>query len=605
MTGIFTLLLLFIPGSKAKAADVPSTWKSVSFNDGIRYSQWVINSRISDFYGNKTQRGFNTYDASGNKIGNSKGTQDFDYVPGLVAKAILEAYANYSTFDWSKPWFYSVMNYAKDNSYTKKTSEKGITLDNMNACKMYFPLMESGVLDNSAASTGANTITAVIDNLKTYNTQYVIGGSESGVASSTNETVKSMFGGWFHKPAYTDQMWCDGLYMGAALLAQIINYKNSVHNITASTDKSDDWDLIAKQFTISWKQLYNNSKGLLYHAFTANPKDDASSAWTGISNTTGSEVYHSEAFWGRAIGWYFLALVDVLEQMPSGNKNRETLRGYLQNLASGLAKYQDAETGCWYQVIDEKDNNLTGNYLESSCTCLFAAAYLKAVRLELLPTGGEYNYKTIGENAFKGAVNQFMKCDTFGPTGATVQLVHNCASAGLGGDKKRSGSRDYYINGSDVGQTNTYTEGKVMGAFIMAATEYEKANPKSIRLSSDLAPSYSLTKGESIKVEASGEGSASYQWYDAKTSKDVSGATDASFAPEASGSYYCKITPASTSAKTRATSDEFITTGVTQVTVSKAVASSDIFSLSITYDKVYSLASGSDLNLTSEYATVT
>lgn len=237
MTGIFTLLLLFIPGSKAKAADVPSTWKSVSFNDGIRYSQWVINSRISDFYGNKTQRGFNTYDASGNKIGNSKGTQDFDYVPGLVAKAILEAYANYSTFDWSKPWFYSVMNYAKDNSYTKKTSEKGITLDNMNACKMYFPLMESGVLDNSAASTGANTITAVIDNLKTYNTQYVIGGSESGVASSTNETVKSMFGGWFHKPAYTDQMWCDGLYMGAALLAQIINYKNNVHNITVSTDK--------------------------------------------------------------------------------------------------------------------------------------------------------------------------------------------------------------------------------------------------------------------------------------------------------------------------------------------------------------------------------
>lgn len=605
MTGIFTLLLLFILGSKAKAADVPSTWKSVSFNDGIRYSQWVINSRISDFYGNKTQRGFNTYDASGNKIGNSKGTQDFDYVPGLVAKAILEAYANYSTFDWSKPWFYSVMNYAKDNSYTKKTSEKGITLDNMNACKMYFPLMESGVLDNSAASTGANTITAVIDNLKTYNTQYVIGGSESGVASSTNETVKSMFGGWFHKPAYTDQMWCDGLYMGAALLAQIINYKNNVHNITVSTDKSDDWDLIAKQFTISWNNLYNNSKGLLYHAFTANPGDNASSAWTGISNTTGSEVYHSEAFWGRAMGWYFLALVDVLEQMPSNNANRETLKGYLQNLASGLAKYQDAETGCWYQVIDEKDNNLTGNYLESSCTCLFAAAYLKAVRLELLPTGGEYNYKTIGENAFKGAVNQFMKCDTFGPTGATVQLVHNCASAGLGGDKKRSGSRDYYINGSDVGQTNTYTEGKVMGAFIMAATEYEKANPKSIRLSSDLAPSYSLTKGESIKVEASGEGSASYQWYDAKTSKEVSGATDASFAPEASGSYYCKITPASTSAKTRATSDEFITTGVTQVTVSKAVASSDIFSLSITYDKVVTVSGSATIDITDSHATIT
>ncbi|MGM9713970.1 MAG: glycoside hydrolase family 88 protein [Prevotella sp.] len=577
MTGIFTLLLLCLSGSKAKAADVPSTWKSVNFNDGIRYSQWVINSRISDFYGNQTQRGFNTYDASGNKISSSKGTQKFDYVPGLVAKAILEAYANYSTFDWSKPWFYSVMNYAKDNTYTLiakegATSFSGITLDNMNACKMYFPLMAADALSTDAKSKGETAIANVLTDMNKYNSMYVIGGSESGVASSTNETVKSMFGGWFHKPEYTDQMWCDGLYMGAALLAQIINYKNSTTNV----DATNDWDLIAKQFTISWNQLYNSSKGLLYHAFTANPKDDASSAWSGISNTTGSEVYHSEAFWGRAMGWYFLALVDVLEQMPSDNKNRETLRGYLQNLASGLANYQDAETGCWYQVIDEKDNTLTGNYLESSCTCLFAAAYLKAVRLGLLSTDGK-DYKTIGENAFKGAVNQFMKCDTFGPTGATVQLVHNCASAGLGGTANRSGSRDYYINGSDVGQTNTYTEGKVMGAFIMAATEYEKANPKSIRLSSDLAPSYSLTKGESIKVEALGEGTATYQWYDSQKAEAV--ATEASFTPEASGSYYCKITVTpTTSAKTRAASTETydITTGVTVVTVSEESTSTDV-----------------------------
>lgn len=613
MTGIFTFLLLFIPGSKAKADDVPSTWKSVSFNDGIRYSQWVINSRISDFYGNDTKRGFNTYDANGNKIGGSLGTQKFDYVPGLVAKAILEAYANYSTFDWSKPWFYSVMNYAKDNTYTLIAKEGAtdfskITLDNMNACKIYFPLMAADALSTDAKSKGETAIANVLTDMKKYNSMYVIGGSKSGVASSTNETVKSMFGGWFHKPAYTDQMWCDGLYMGAALLAQIINYKNNVHNITVSTDKSDDWDLIAKQFTISWNNLYNSSKGLLYHAFTANPKDNASTAWTGISNTTGSEVYHSEAFWGRAMGWYFLALVDVLEQMPSYNKNRETLKGYLQNLASGLARYQDAETGCWYQVIDEKDNPLTGNYLESSCTSLFAAAYLKAVRLGLLTNTGEFNYKTIGENAFKGAVNQFMKCDSYNPGEATtVQLVHNCASAGLGGTAKRSGSRDYYINGSDVGQTNTYTEGKVMGAFIMAATEYEKANPKSIRLSSDLAPSYSLTKGESIKVEASGEGSASYQWYDA--SGAITGAESYSYAPTTTGKYYCKITvtPKSTSAKTRAASDGTyeITTRATDVTVSEAVASSEIFSLTITYNQVYSLASGSDLNLTPEYATVT
>ena len=550
---IILFLLIAFSAAGAKAAGVPTSWKAVAFNENIRYSQWVINSRISDFYGNTTQRGFNTYDKDGKQTGSSKGNQAFDYVPGLVAKAILEAYANYSTFDWSKPWFYSVMNYAKEKTYKLVTTPEatdfsGITLDNMNACKMYFPLMKTGALSDGAKSTGETAITNVLTDMKKYNELYVIGnGSASGVKNSTNATVQSMFGGWFHKPSYKDQMWCDGLYMGAALLAQIVNYKNSTTNV----DGTSDWDLITKQFTISWNQLYDSKKGLLYHAFTANPKDAASSAWAGISNTSGSEVYHSEAFWGRAMGWYFLALVDVLEQMPSNNSNRATLIGYLEQLAAGLAKYQDG-TGCWYQVVDEKEEALTGNYLESSCTSLFAAAYLKAYRLGFLTSNGTYDYKTIGVNAFKGAVNQFMKYDTFEPTGTTVQLVHNCASAGLGGDKKRSGSREYYITGNDVGQTNTYTEGKVMGAFIMAATEYELANPKAIRFSYDLAPTYTLAKGGSIKAEALGSGTISYQWYKSDNSK-VSGATSETFTPAESGLYYCKATSGNTTIQTSTT----------------------------------------------------
>lgn len=596
---IFLLLLIAFSAAGAKADDVPASWQNVTFNENIRYSQWVINSRISDFYGNKDQRGFNIYNETGTKISDSKGTQVFDYVPGLVAKAILEAYANYSTFDWSKPWFYSVMNYAKDKTY--KLIDQGtspdytkITLDNMNACKMYFPLMAKGALSDGAKTTGETAIDNVLKDMQKYNSMYVIGGSESGVKESTNETVKSMFGGWFHKPTYKDQMWCDGLYMGAALLAQIVNYKNSTTNV----DGTSDWDLITRQFTISWNQLYDSKKGLLYHAFTANPKDNASSAWAGISKTANPVVYHSEAFWGRAMGWYFLALVDVLEQMPSNNSNYNTLKGYLGNLAAGLAKYQDETSGCWYQVIDEKDEALTGNYLESSCTSLFAAAYLKAVRLGLLTTDGGYNYKTIGENAFKGAVAQFMKCDTYSPGNATtVQLVHNCASAGLGGTANRSGSRDYYINGSDVGQTNTKTEGKVMGAFIMAATEYERVNEKPIRFTYDLAPTYTLTKGQSLKVEALGSGDITYQWYKTlgTTSTAVTDATSSTFAPTESGSYFCEAKSGTTTIKT----------STANVTLTKAVVSVDIFSLTVTYNQVYNLASGSDLNLTSDYASVT
>ena len=561
---IILFLLIAFSAAGTKAADVPTSWKDVTFNENIRYSQWVINSRIRDFYGNTTQRGFNTYDKDGTQTGSSKGDQAFDYVPGLVAKAILEAYANYKAFDWSKPWFYSVMNYAKDNKYTlvakseDVTNFSGITLDNMNACKMYFPLMETGALSTGAKSTGETAIAYVLTDMRKYNELYVIGnGSESGVKNSTNATVKSMFGGWFHKPTYTDQMWCDGLYMGAALLAQIVNYKNSDKNV----DGTSDWDLITKQFTISWNQLYNSGKGLLYHAFTANPKDNASSAWAGISNTSGSEVYHSAAFWGRAMGWYFLALVDVLEQMKLAGLNQSTndnyscyttLKGYLNNLAAGLAKYQDDASGCWYQVVDQKDKALSGNYLESSCTSLFAAAYLKAVRLGFLTSNGNYDYKTIGVDAFKGAVNQFMKYDTFEPAGTTVQLVHNCASAGLGGDNGRTGSRDYYINGTDVGQTNTYTEGKVMGAFIMAATEYERANEKDIRFSYDLAPTYTLAKGGSIKAEALGSGTISYQWFKSGD-PDVSVATSETFSPTESGTYYCKATSGSTTIQTSKT----------------------------------------------------
>lgn len=121
---IILFLLIAFSAAGAKAADVPTSWKAVAFNENIRYSQWVINSRIRDFYGNTTQRGFNTYDENGNKLLDSKGSQAFDYVPGLVAKAVLEAYANYSSFDWSKPWFYSVMNYAKDKTYTLVATSK-------------------------------------------------------------------------------------------------------------------------------------------------------------------------------------------------------------------------------------------------------------------------------------------------------------------------------------------------------------------------------------------------------------------------------------------------------------------------------------------------
>ncbi|MBO7051433.1 MAG: InlB B-repeat-containing protein, partial [Prevotella sp.] len=363
-----------------------------------------------------------------------------------------------------------------------------------------------------------------------------------------------MYGAWWHKSTYKDEMWCDGLYMGPALLAQLINEYPSYSQINTN-DGEDDWDLITRLFTISWNQLYKtNNKGLLYHAFAATSNTGYSAKWADFDPDNG--VYHSAAHWGRACGWYFLALVDILEQMQAAGKanttNFNTLKGYLNSLAAGLANYQDATTGCWYQVLDEKDEALSGNYLESSCTAIFTAAYLKGIRLGYFTA----DYTSVAQKAYEGCVNQFMMFDEYN----TPQLIHCCASAGLGGSNNRTGSRSYYIYGygskyEDVTQRNTYTEGKVLGGFILAATEYERAYQasKAILFSTDLKASYDLEAGGEITIEACGADDAeiSYEWYKVGEANAV--ATGATFTPTASGSYYCKATSGTTTIQSSTT----------------------------------------------------
>lgn len=459
---------------------------------------------------------------------------------GLVGKASLEAADFYENFEWSKPWFYAAQGYATGTRY----ANKNMTLDNMNAAKMYFPIL-AGNLKSQEATTTANTaINAVINDMKTYNTTYIIGSGKSALNNTNaNDVQKTMFGGWFHKSTeYTDQMWCDGQYMGPALLAQIIKHTGKTNNIS-----DNDWDIIAKQFSITWTQLYDEATGLLYHGFTANPGDDASKSWAGISKEKG--IYHSASFWGRANAWYFLALVDILEVMPKDNTYYNTFKNYLSNLATGIAKYQDETTGCWYQVMDKVPASLTGNYLEASCSSIFTAGYLKAIRLGLLD---KTTYEPIAKKAYEGLVNQFMVYDN--KDNSTIQLVHSCTSAGLGGSNNRAGDDNYYLKGKDASVVTSsdpasqyyYTEGKVLGGFIMAATEYERAyqnqDSKQILFAKDLAPSYDFTANAgTLDATAYGNGTVSYQWY--KDGKAIANATSsATYTPTERGSYYCEAT---------------------------------------------------------------
>lgn len=391
-------LLLLLPCLSVIGVKADSNG-GVKFNSGVRYSQWAINSRLYDFRGNQKAYGFKKWNSGTESLEEyaNKKNMKLDYVAGLVGKATLEASDYYVDFDWAKPWFKSAQAYATDYNYSAQGQTK-MTLDNMNAAKMAFHIINNNKWGEDAAKTKAkNAIEAIITDLKYYNENYVIGGTKSNVKEATaNDVQKTMLGGWFHKYNYVDQVWCDGMYMGPALLAQLINYKKATNNVS-----NDDWSLLTKQFSITWEQLRDSKTGLLYHGMTATP---TITDWSKDATPTS---YHSGAFWGRANAWYMLALVDVLELMPTSNTNYSTLKGYLEKLATSIASYQNAD-GTWYQVLDQKDNALDGNYEESSCSALFTAAYLKALRLKLLESN---QYETIAKKAYVALVNKFMAYD--------------------------------------------------------------------------------------------------------------------------------------------------------------------------------------------------
>lgn len=549
----------------------------VNFNPAVRYSQWAINSRANDFYANTTSFGLATYNADGSPNKKRNDTKKkLDYVPGLVAKSMIEAANYYQGFDWSKPWFLSVKEYG--DTYSNSVPTGGGSLDDLNAVKLYI-----GLYNN------ANAIETDKSNYKT-----AISLAQAGlVAHNKSNSIQSgtlagdaVVGGWFHKAAYNNQMWLDGAYMGSALLAQIVNFNFNNGTETHLFGSTTDWDMVFKQLYIVWNMCWNSTDKLMYHAFEANAGTGTSNShadtWAGLNGKTEPYTFHSAAYWGRANAWYLMALVDVLEAMKNAGQestdNYTTLKQHLADLAAGIAARQDATTGGWYQVMDKDasftassyNSNWSGkpasvtNYIETSATAIFAAAYFKAVRLGLLSTS-PYDYKTIAKNAFEGLVNNYTYLDANGD----MQIWGSCRSAGLGGDKDtalkgaekyRNGSNEYYLLGYDVPmveKSEGITEGKVLGGFIMAATEYERAyqnqDSKQILFAKDLAPKYDFTTtAGTLDATAYGNGTITYQWY--KDGSAIADATTATYTPKESGSYYCEATANGKTIKTSPTS---------------------------------------------------
>jgi unsaturated rhamnogalacturonyl hydrolase len=244
-------------------------------------------------------------------------------------------------------------------------------------------------------------------------------------------------GGFWHKKIYPYQMWLDGLYMGEPFYAE---YAKVFHEDTSFHD-------IARQFVLMEKHARDPKTGLLYHAWDESRQQKWADKQTGLSPN----------IWGRALGWYGMAIVDVLDYFPEHDPGRDSLLKILSRFAKAVVKYQDAKTGLWYDVPDKP--RTPKNYFEASASSMLVFTLAKAVRKGYLPAA----YLNNARKAYQGIIDRFIKTEN-----GQVNLYGTVAVSGLGGNPYRDGSFDYYMSEPVV-----VNDPKGMGAFINAANEME------------------------------------------------------------------------------------------------------------------------------------
>jgi len=248
-------------------------------------------------------------------------------------------------------------------------------------------------------------------------------------------------GGFWHKGWYRDQMWLDGIYMGCPFYAE---------HAMGSGDAEAFVDVV-HQITLIFEHTRDPKSGLLYHGWD----ESRTEAWA--DPVTGC----SRSFWARAIGWYAMALVDVLELLPDAG-HRARVAAILRDTMAAVATVQD-RSGLWYQVLDQGER--AGNYLESSASCMFAYAVAKGARLGYLPP----EQRALAAKAYDAIVERFVRIAADGD----IAFEGTCRGAGLGpapaGKPYRDGSFEYYVSEPVVANDH-----KGLGAFLLASVELER-----------------------------------------------------------------------------------------------------------------------------------
>ncbi len=394
LLGLIMVSLLFV---QCNNSSNKSSEKGEGFNQGLKMAIKMADSEMA-FFPNASTVDFNP-----------KGK--WNYTPGLISSAMVEL----SEVTKDQRYFNYAKRYADEfinaDGEIKGYKRSDFNIDKVNSGKFLFELYAA-----SKDEKYKKAIYVLRDQLKDH--------------PRTSE------GGFWHKKRYTNQMWLDGLYMGAPFYAEFCKVFEESHSFA---------DVI-NQFKVVHKHTYDSIKGLNYHGWDESKEQKWANPETGCS----------PHFWGRAEGWYAMALVDVLDFIPENYPERGVLISILNDVASGIKRYQDAESGLWYQVLDQ--GNRKGNYLESSASSMFVYALLKAVRNGYI----EKSYKAVAEKGYQGILKTFIRENEDG----TISLTKVCAVAGLGGNPYRDGTYEYYI-----GEPIRDNDPKGVGPFILASIE--------------------------------------------------------------------------------------------------------------------------------------
>lgn len=336
----------------------------------------------------------------------------WDYCHGLELGAMMDVYDRYGDakfYEYALAYADTMVN---EDGTIKKYKLTDYSLDRINSGKMLFRIYEQ---------TKNDKYKKALDLLR----------------SQFDGQPRNADGGFWHKKVYPNQMWLDGLYMGTPFLAEYA-YRNN---------EPQAYQEVINQIKIVARHTYDPANGLFRHACDVSKREKWADKETG----------QSQHCWGRALGWYMMAIVDDLDFIPQHEPGRDTVLVILNHIAETLKKYQSPE-GLWYQVMDKSGE--PGNYLESSCSAMFVYSLFKAVRKGYIPS----SYFTVARKGYEGILNEFIKVDDNG----LVSITKACAVAGLGGKNYRMGDYDYYIH-----EQIRDNDPKAVGPFILASLEWE------------------------------------------------------------------------------------------------------------------------------------